>query len=155
MVNIDADAIFVAIVVDPIFLNPSSVQVFLAQAIWIFLAALRHPPRFDFLVPLAPVSLLRNWHKSRIDDLAAMGLQTLGSEVLPIQLKNRFDKTRFSQFEGLLRSVAFPKDTSANFSCTSNTHATSATSSTLAPSFTDALYLSPKAETTFKMASKL
>jgi hypothetical protein len=112
MVNIDADAIFVAIVVDPIFLNPSSVQVFLAQAIWIFLAALRHPPRFDFLVPLAPVSLLRNWHKSRIDDLAAMGLQTLGSEVLPIQLKNRFDKTRFSQFEGLLRNVAFPKEIS-------------------------------------------
>jgi hypothetical protein len=87
VVNIDADAVFVAIVVDPIFLDPSSVQVLLAQAIWIFLPALRHPPRFDFLVLLARVSLLWNWHKSRIDDLAATGLQTLGSEVLLKQLK--------------------------------------------------------------------
>jgi hypothetical protein len=88
------------------------VQVLLVQAIWIFLPALRHPPCFDFLVLLAPVSLLRNWHKSRIDDLATTGLQTLGSEVLLKQLKNRFDKTRFSQFEGLLRNVAFPKEIS-------------------------------------------
>jgi hypothetical protein len=97
VVNIDADAVFVAIVVDPIFLDPSGVYVLLAQSIWIFLPALRHPPRFDFLVLLARVSLLRNWHKSRIYDLAATGLQTLGSEVLLKQLKNLLDKTRLSQ----------------------------------------------------------
>jgi hypothetical protein len=36
-------------------------------------------------------------HKSPNDDLAATGLQTLGSKVLLKQLKNLFDKTRFSQ----------------------------------------------------------
>jgi hypothetical protein len=82
MVHIDADAVFVAIVVDTIFLNPSSVQVLLAQAIWVFLPAIRYPPRFDFFVLLVRVSLFRNWHKSRIDDLATTGLQSLGSKVL-------------------------------------------------------------------------
>jgi hypothetical protein len=96
VVNIDADAVFVAIVVDPILLKPISVQGLLVQAVLLFLPALRHPPRFDFLVLLARISLLRSWHKNRIDVLAAMALQTLGSEELLLkQLKNLLDKTGF------------------------------------------------------------
>ena len=37
--------------------------------------------------------------------------------------------------EGLVRSVYFPQETSADFSCTSNTHEPSATSLTIMPSF--------------------
>ena len=57
--------------------------------------------------------------------------------------------------EGLVRSVYFPQETSADFSCTSNTHATSATSSIIMPSFTDALNRRSKAEMTFKIMSEL
>jgi hypothetical protein len=57
--------------------------------------------------------------------------------------------------EGLVRSVAFLQATSADFSCTTNIHATSATSERIIASFTDALKWRPKAEMTFRIVSKI
>jgi len=50
--------------------------------------------------------------------------------------------------EGHVRSVAFPQVTSAGSGCTSHTYETSAISSTIAPSFTEALNLRLKTEMT-------
>jgi hypothetical protein len=71
-----------------------------------------------------------------------------------------YDKTPAAErmpevFGGSQLEQIFSQATSAGFSRTSNTHATSATSSTITPSFTDALNWRPKAEMTFKIVSKL
>ena len=81
MVNIDADAVLISVVVDAILFDPACVQVYLLQSIWVFVPPVRHPPGHDFLVLFAGIALPRNWDKNCVDNLTATGLKTLGVEV--------------------------------------------------------------------------
>jgi len=57
--------------------------------------------------------------------------------------------------EGLVRSVVFCHETSADFCYPRNINAISATFSTIALSFSDALKMSPNAAMTFKNVQKI
>ena len=83
MVNIDADAFLITVVVDAILFDPAGVQVFLLHSIWVFVPAIRvlYRPGHDFLVLFAGIALPGNWDQSFVDNLTAMGLKTLGAEV--------------------------------------------------------------------------
>ena len=81
IVNIDSDAVLVAVVVDAILFDPACIQVFLLQSIWVFVQPVRHPPSLDFLVLFKGIALPGNWDKSCVDNLTATGLKTLGAEI--------------------------------------------------------------------------
>jgi hypothetical protein len=74
MVDIDADAVLVTVVTNAVLFCPASTQIFLLQAIWVFIPTLRQPICFDFIILIAGISLPRYWDKSCIDDLTTTGL---------------------------------------------------------------------------------
>jgi hypothetical protein len=79
IVNIDANTIFVAVAIDAILLSSARIYRLLLQAILVLIPAIRQPAGFYFFVFLTSIALLENTYKSRIDDLTATGLETLGA----------------------------------------------------------------------------
>jgi len=77
----------------------------LLQAFWVFIPALRQLPGSEFFVFLMGIVLLLlrrslrqgNRDKSRIDNLATAGLETLGAEVSLKHLEGLLDHSRLAQ----------------------------------------------------------
>ena len=80
MVHIDTDAVPIAVVID-VFFSPSIILDLFPQSIWIFIAALRLPPRFDLFVLPAGITLLGDRALSRIYNIIITRLGDLEAQV--------------------------------------------------------------------------
>lgn len=97
MVDIDGDAVLVTVVTDTVHCGQARIQILLLKAIWVFIPTIRKPPGFDFFILIADNSLLENWHKSGIDDLTTMGLESMGVEVSLKHIEELLHNTHLAQ----------------------------------------------------------
>ena len=97
MVDINADAVLISVMIDAILFDPASVQVLLLQAIWVLIPTIRQTPCFDLCDLLAGIALLGNGNKSCIDNLATPRLQTLRTQISLEHLEELLDHPRLSQ----------------------------------------------------------